>query len=50
MARDHRTIRESRRTYKRKRCTYILPDGFRCRAWPEQGSDRCLLHAEPAEE
>jgi hypothetical protein len=43
-------MREERRTYRRRRCTYRTDEGFQCRERPEQGSDRCLLHAEPAEE
>lgn len=47
MTRDSRTIRESRRTYRRKRCTWQEAEGYRCRNRPQPGSDRCLLHAEP---
>jgi len=27
-----------------KRCTYVYPDGFRCRAVPLSGSWLCLYH------
>jgi len=45
--RTGKTMREERRTYKRRRCSYTEPTGFRCRAAPAAGSSRCLLHTEP---
>lgn len=44
--RTGKTMREERRTYRRRRCTYREATGAQCRSVPAQDSPTCLLHTE----